>query len=430
MRHLRSARGVSLVELMIATAITAIALTGAITVVRSQQKSFNDGQRLRGAQTNGRRALLSIEEALPRAGFGMDASLALDLAPWYAPAAAPLCPAGMGTCPRDAIANSDELVFYARDPRYWIPASNQASPVGHAWTISAVTSTTVSINARTGDVFRNGQIFLAVCPNSSTYAYFTAGETVTVDADGSRNVTLANVVPGNPFRRQDVAAATACFTSAPPTDPARLFLVDRYRFHVRPEPVGRVGTAIQYDPLLVLDQGIDSDGDGDVDDLDEQLVAEGIESIQVSYQLYSGLQAGATPGTTVTFTPGSAATATATADTLTTTSFPGAAPAPGETVYGPTSFYGYAYGPPPATERNTNHQANVEAIRIAVLARSATSDLQATAAPNAGALNQNALPAWVTDLVIANGGRDGYQRIEFETAVTLPNMSTRAMTYF
>jgi type IV pilus assembly protein PilW len=186
----------------------------------------------------------------------------------------------------------------------------------------------------------------------------------------------------------------------------------------------------------MLDRGVDTDLDGDVDEDDEQLVAEGVESFQVAYGFYSGdlAQVATTPGTQVSVAAGTAATAGTAANQITTTQFTGAAPPTGstDTVYAAASFYPYTFGPPPATERNTNHQANFQTVRVAVLARSLQTDVQGAglASRVLPILNQNAVPAWVSAYATALGGHDGYERVVLETSVGLPNMSTRAMTYF
>jgi type IV pilus assembly protein PilW len=422
-------RGFSLLEVMVAITVTLIVVAGAIVVLRSQQKAYYDGQRLRGAQGSARRALLEVERTLPNAGFGMDAALAFDLQGWTSGP----CPAAVGTCALDAVAESDELVFLSREPRYWIPPVNADDPVGSAWRISSVTSGTVTVTARAGDVFRNGQIFLAVCPGSSAYAYFTASATVQVAGAGSASIPLRAAVTANPFRRQDVAAALGCFSATAPADPARLFLVNRYRYHVRPVAIAGSGAGTQYDPLLVLDRGVDSNLDGAVDENDEELVAEGVESLQVAYSFVNGGPlVGATPGTVITTAAAAASAATAAANAITTTLFPGATPQPGQTAYAASSFYPYTFGPPPAAERLTNHQANILSVRVSLLTRSTGSDVQGVARADSylPLLNQDALPAWVTGYAATLGGHDGYQRIVFDTTVHLPNMATRAMTYF
>lgn len=428
-------RGFTLVELVISMAVTVIVLAAAMTVVHAQQKAYHDGEKLRGAQGSGRRAIVALEESLPRAGFGVDASLAIDLVPWYGGT----CPAEMAPCRRDSTSNSDELVFYARDPGYWIPAQNAQDPRGHAWRVSSVQSLTLELAGRQGDVFRKGQIFQLVCAGASKFAYLIADQTVgPLAADGVTAIQLVpadTADPSNPFRRQDFAVAETCFNAAAPADPARAFLIDRYRFHVRPFPVGGVAGATEYDPFLVLDQGVDRNLDGVVDAADEQVVAEGIELLQVSYifNSASGIPtAGETAGTAITFSPGAASAATTAADTLTTTVFPGPAPLPGQSLYAPTSFYGYTFGPPADPARLTNHQANIQAVHVAVLARSATPDRQSAVGTNPGfrLLNETALPTWITAYAAASGGRDGYQRVVLDATVNLPNMANRAMTYF
>lgn len=431
MRTHSKARGVTLVELMVVVTVMLVVIAGVTVVVNSQQRAYIDGQRLRGAQGAARRALLAFEQALPAAGFGMDAPLAFD-GVWYTGGP---CPGTMGGCPRDAVGNSDELVFYARDPRYYVPENPGSETAGNAWRISDVTSSSVTVLAHAKDRFRNGQVFLAVCTGSSAYAYFTSSETTAERAaDGAQTIGLQPVVTANPFRRQDVAAvAGSCFKAGGST-PARLFLVNRYRFHVRPVAIGTVGTATQYDPLLVLDRGVDTNLDGAVNADDEELVAEGIESMQVSYGFRSGALApvGTTPGTTIATVAATPATAGTAANTVSTTSFPGGTPAQGETDYAPSSFYPYTFGPPAAPQRDTNHQGNIQSVRVVLLARSLETETQGsmTADRFLPVLNQDALPSWITAYATALGGHDGYQRVVLETTVGLPNMASRAMTYF
>lgn len=434
MRTHSPARGVTLVELLVVMVVTLVIIAGVTVVVNTQQRAYLEGQRLRGAQGAARRALLAFERALPSAGFGMDAPLALDLAGWYAGP----CPTTMGSCPRDSTGNADELVFYGRNPRYYVPDNPASDPVGNAWRIKAVTTSSVTLYGRAGDVFRNGQIFLAVCSGAASYAYFTSAQTISppLASDQEVTVNLQPVVTANPFRRQDVAAALSCFNPnpAPGLTPARLFLVDRYRFHVRPVALGTTGGVTQYDPLLVLDRGVDRDLDGDVDADDEELIAEGIESMQVSYNFLSSALApvATTPGTGLVTAAATPATAGTAANTVSTTSFPGGTPASGQTAYAPSSFYPYTYGPPPDPTRDTNHQANVQSVRVVLLARSLETETQGSMTANRflPVLNQNALPSWITAYATALGGHDGYQRVVLETTVGLPNMSTRAMTYF
>lgn len=403
--------GFTLIELMITVAIVAVVVAGIFAVVSAQQQAYADGQRLRVAQSSGRSALLYLEQRVPLAGLGTSPSLAFDFGRYVSGP----CPAGL-TCPRDAIDGSDELVFVARNPRYWVSTDPAVEPRGNAWNVVSVSSGAVTVKARAGDGFRVGQVLAAVCPGGAEYAYFTVGARVPTLAapDPALRVTLADVVPEDPFRRQDLAQ-TSCFSSGT----ARLFLVDRYRFHVRPEP----GTSGAADPYLVLDTGTDTNDDGVVNQDDELLVASGIESFQVAYDLANGATVGATPGTKIELASGYPGGTTA--NQLTTLAFPGPAPEPGQSVYAPTSWYAFLMGPPPAAERRTNHQANIRFVRIAVVARSPDPEPRIAGTGLLLGLNQTSRPAWAG--AVAN---DGFQRVRFESRIALPNMVVRGMTYF
>lgn len=432
MRVPSSQRGATLVELIIVIAVTLIVLAGAVVAANAQQRAYVNGQRLRGAQGSGRRALLALEQALPLAGDGIDPTLAFDFAGWYSGGS---CRTEMNGCPRDSVSSSDELVFYARDPKYWVSALPAEDPAGNAWRVKRITSSAVTVYARAGDVFRRGQIFQAVCAQSSSYVYFTSDQTVTVAADQELDITLKTVVTANPFQRQDLGSGL-CFNptvaaGSSPTNPAHMFLVNRYRFHVVPVQVGTVVGTAKYDPLLLLDRGIDTNGDGAVNENDEELLAEGIESLQVAYGFYSSAlaPAGVTAGTAITFATGVAGSS---ANTITRTTFTDpVAPATGN-AYSAASFFGYTFGPPAAAQRLTNAQGNVQYVRVAVLARSTETEIQAvrSAAAFLPILNQNALPTWVSAYTTALGGHDGYERVVLQSTVTLPSMGNRAITYF
>ena len=404
-------RGFTLVEIMIALGVSAIALTAAVAAANAQQRAFYNGQKSRAAQNAGRSALLFIEQKLPSAGYGMDASLALDFG-WYDRSA--ICPET--GCVPDRTDGADELVFYARDPAYWAPTDPAGEPRGHAWHLVAISDDEVKLKARAQDVFRQGQILQAVCPGEPRYAYFTVGTTTSTTADNAEfPVRLVDADTADPFKRQDVAIGGACFAAG-----ARVFAVDRYRLHVRPVDTGDGRT----DPFLVLDTGTDLDEDLDVDEDDEILLAEGIEAFQVSYQFTNpALLAGAAAEIDL-----NAGAPTQADDVITPTVFPGTV-AVGQFEYEPSSFYRHRLLTPLPAERETNHQANVRAVRISLVARSpepdpaSSANLTWTAGSPLWRMNQTAAPDWVP----ADGG---YQRTVLDTAVNLPNMTVRAMSYF
>ena len=286
-------RGFTLVELLIAGLVSVIVLVGVLTASGAQTRSYAVGSRQTLAQAYGRGALLYMEQHLAWAGYGIDPVLAFDFDRYTTGP----CPAEMSPCPRDTRTNSDELVFYARNPRYWVPGAGNvagatggpAEPAGNAWTIRGgglgPTATTMTIGARQGDSFSRGQIVLAVCRGGQFYTFATIAQNVApLGNPQDYTLTLAAASASDPFNRPDLAvspaAGAACFAAGD----ARLFLVDRYRFHVRPETAGN-----NVIPYLVLDQGIDRNRDGTIDADDELVIAEGVEDLQVAYVLANPL---------------------------------------------------------------------------------------------------------------------------------------------
>lgn len=406
-------RGVTLIELMVAVTISAIVLAGIIGVVTSQQRAYYDGQRQRAAQTNGRAAIIALEQDLGLAGYGMDAPLAFDF-DRYSGKTNGKCPAQLDPCPRDATRNSDEIVFFYRNPRYWVPDDYGTNPAGNAWRIISYTPGASSLKVAAADdqKFRKGQILQAVCSTGAAYAYFTVGDNVTASG-GLATINLTASVSSDPFQRED-AATEACFGAGT----ARLFLIERRRYHVRPVQDGAT-----IDPYLVLDTGVDTNGNGTIDEADELIIAEGIELLQFAYVMTSNTLAprGTVPGTAIAFTK--ATTAATSGAGMTTLDFPGT-PKTDVPLYGWSSYYGYAVGPPPATARLTDHQANIRAVRVALVARSPSVDPSLASGGQVPLLlNMDQLPDWIR-------ATDRYARVTLETTVLARNMVTRAMLDF
>lgn len=118
--------------------------------------------------------------------------------------------------------------------------------------------------------------------------------------------------------------------------------------------------------------------------------------------------------------------ATGVPNQITRLAFPGPAPAAGQTIYVPTSWYGYTLSSAVAPERGTDHQANIRHVRISITGRSPDPERRvAGGTGNLFGLNQNARPAWAGTPAL-----DGYERVRFESRVPLGNMIVRGMTYF
>ena len=428
MTALRRALGFTLIEMMIALGVSAIALAAALVAANAQHRTFYNGQKLRSAQNAGRSALLFLEQTLPLAGYGMDAPLALDFG-FYDRSA--ICPED--ECKPDRTDGADELVFYARNAAYWTPGAPEDEPRGHAWHLAKLTDDVVTLKARPGDTFRIGQILQAVCPGEPRYAYFTVSKRAVAppaaapSADppsADLEVSLELAEEANPFRRQDVAIATACFAKGD----ARVFAIDRYRLHVR-------GVAVdgRTDPFLVLDTGTDLDDDDDVDADDEILLAEGDRGVPGRLPVRPGGPDGWRDGRRDRRDGHPAQRrrrASAAADVITLTTAPGSGRrrASSPTTRRASTSTGCSRRSPRSGSRITRRTSGPSGFSL--VARSpepdpaSTANLTWTAGSPLFRLNQDKQPDWVP----VDGG---YQRATFDTAINLPNMTVRAIpSYF
>lgn len=423
MTTVRPPRGFTLLELMIAMFISILVLTMAVAAANLQQRAYYSGQRDRTAQEEARTASIFLQQKLPQAGYGVDATLAIDFS-YHG------CATQVG-CLRDSTGGPDELVFYARNPEYWVPQGVSGGTCkGHAWSLKsfAADNSSATLVVHEGDTFLPGQILQAICPQTLNYAYFTVSAAATKGAgDGELDVPLEPVVLGNPFRRQDVAVRLG-LTSCP--DPAgatmgRVFQIDTYRFYINPVAVGGGRTV----PYLMLDRGGD-----------EVVVAEGIEDMQVAYVFSNPAlgTAGIEAETPITFTVASLVNGKQeTPDTdapnrIARTLFLPPDPLPAlQTEYVHASFYQYKLADP---IRQTHLQANIRAIRVALVARSPDPDVTTRSSlvvdSDFTLFNQKGAPTWVTDAPKLAGGTDGYQRVVVDFTVDLPNMMVRALPGF
>jgi type IV pilus assembly protein PilW len=467
---MRNQRGVTLLELMIATVVTSVVLAGVLGAVVAQQRAYQNSQRGREAEMSGQTALLNIEKHLKMAGFGMDPSLAFDFTfygqmlgtdPAFIDDSVGLCPATMSPCRRDRVDNSDELVFHYRNPSYWVPDDPTRDPRGNAWKLIDVTDATATIKLRGFERFARGQVLQAVCQNAINWTYFTVATATPAGANNplGTNVSLVPFNNNHPFLRQNIANMAGgwhqanCFRDGF----ARVFKIERFRYHIRPVQVGTDGAAIRYIPYLMLDQGIDRNFDGVIRADDELVAAEGVELMQIAYRFKDqwgwqrvgyGEWGWPNPGMQIWWQPMWAGNWGPTwfSDTLGTTVM---LPVPAGTTdvpYGPSSFHRFS---PDGPERQTAHQANIRQIVLSMLTRSNEPDFQqgsnivldgnyffgqmTPGSSRTNFMNMSTAPPWIAQNAKSNrygASDDGFRRTFLESRVQIPNILARGIPYF
>jgi hypothetical protein len=156
---------------------------------------------------------------------------------------------------------------------------------GNVWPLgaplAAPTSSTLTMALHTNDVIHKGRILLAVCQNGQSPVFATAQGRATGPGTATINITIntTGIHAGTAFQ--------ACHSQAG----AAVFLVDKFHYFV---------TTLSGEPWLVLDTGLDYNGDGslpptDVNDLIP--VARDVEDMQVAYQIGQAVVPPFTAGT-------------------------------------------------------------------------------------------------------------------------------------
>lgn len=298
----RNVRGMTLVELMVTLAILSLVIAGVMNTLYGFQAIHTATSHQRQMNASLRTAVGFLDRDLRNAGFGIDPALAFDFTVFGGaardpnPADGTVVAVGTATsctnpgsvastsCKRDYIDGPDELVFYARDGRYWgkdVTSGPAGQPEGHAWSVAGVAGGSVTLKLHGGDYLGKGQILQLVCFGGSRSTYVTINETVDNLAGGptDRAIALRATEVGNPFRQNAALAdASACFRNAE----TRAFQINRYRYHIRELHLDEA-VASSAQPFLVLDQGIDRNGDGTIDGADLIPIAMGIVDMQVEY---------------------------------------------------------------------------------------------------------------------------------------------------
>ncbi len=382
----RASRAFSLVELMVALAVSSTVIIGAVSLLVGQQRAYRAGASDRGLQETARVALEEIGGSLRMAGFGVDPPLAFDfgaadnITMRQAPRIAGQTVKNSGfkcanpvAC-RDRIDRADEIVFYSRDPAF-----------GHLITaVGGTTSITISGPLRVP--LYAGQVLLAMCTTGNMlWAYVTVGAYVPASPNPAV-VTLAGGA-GLSFPLQNDALSDGCFGSGI----APVVKIDRYRYYV--DTFDGAGNSLPAEtpgsrPFLMLDQGLtDESGNAIL-----QAIAPDVEDLQFEYMFPAGAvpRVGSTPNAVI-------AAGAAGIDLAPATGAPG---------------YGTSVVDP---SRANQHPANIRAVRVSLVARSADTDPAVRDQTVPVASNRPGLP-----------GLPNYRRMLFETTIAVQNMDARA----
>lgn len=401
-------RGAVLIELIIAAAVSAIVIAGALSLLVSQHRAFRAFSDDRVLQESARFAMEHVTTNLRQAGFGIDPAFGFDFGAYsklrmsLAPPESVVATTEFGcttpvTC-RDRVDGPDELVFLSRDPGF-----------GHA-IAAAPSATELTIKGPLNSPLYAGQILQLLCYSGGMYWAY-----VTVDAFHDRTTNADDVVlkikaGGQDFPVQNGfiagSGSNTCFSTVAPDDQAtRVFKVDRYRYHVASyDTAGNVvawGTGGSR-PYLMLDQGL-KDKDGNAA---ESVVAPDVEDMQVAYlfpraaaaQLVGGGASGKTAGARL-------ASDAASIDLV-------------DTTLGPAIS-----DPQSSGARTTHHPGNIGAVRVSFVVRSVAFDARALLATD----EERTLKA--------SGNRPeqlgpaGFRRLLVGSTITTRNMNPAAPYY-
>lgn len=401
----RAPRGLTLIELLVATTVSALTVAAATTLLVQQQRSYVAGAGDRAQQEAGRMALRELTRRLRVAGYGVDSNIVLDFgATPVVPRSNLIEPATNVAFPGHQCASdvrcrdsadedaSDELVFLTRDPLFSRVAS-------------AVADTSLTLVGQLKQPMYAGQLLQVSCLGGTrARAYVTVERDVAAASPADPTAPLAvQLLPGTTtgglltFGRENTTLADACFSIATAGLQPIVTSVDRSRFYVAWYSEAGAVVAAQTAgarPYLMLDRGL---GGGGATPLP---IAADVEDLQLSY-LYGPAVAGG-PQRVV-----GAALGTNIADEA----------FPVTTAVVPPSYDDV----PDAASRTTGHASNINGIRVAVVVRSAEPDISLVTDLD------RTLPAAGNRAAFL--GQPNYRRSLFETTVLLRNLQTASFTF-
>ena len=267
--------GFTLLEVMVASAISLVAVIAAANALVGQYGAVQSHDLKRMANGSAREATQFLESTLRLAGFGIDPRWGIDFS--YR--------CGQQPC-RDSATGPDELVLVNRDPKYrYLPQGEGGCTVaggcftGDAWAITSanISPPSLTVTLSPGTVLEAGRMVLAMCAGAQSPVMLTLAVAVGVPSASPPTSKVLNQFSGDatlgPYN------ATGALQTCHGQPGAALFLVDRWHFFIQ---------TLNGTPWLMLDMGRDLDGDGilppeDQDDLIP--VAKNVVDMQVAYAL-------------------------------------------------------------------------------------------------------------------------------------------------
>jgi len=271
----RAHRGYSLVELMVASAVSLVGVVTAANALIGQYTAIQSRDLKRTANSASREATQFLDSTLLMTGFGIDPRWALDFS--YRCNSQPC---------RDSVTGPDELVVVSRDPRYQYRAQGEGGCSdpngcfsGDAWAITSATTSppSLTVTFQPGTNLEAGRVVLAVCAGAQSPVMLTLAAPVGLSSTAlPSSVTLSQFSTDTTLGPYNAVGGLQTCHGQPG---AALFLVDRSRFFVQ---------TLNGTPWLMLDMGRDLNGDGVLPPVDQDdliPVAKNVVDMQVAYVL-------------------------------------------------------------------------------------------------------------------------------------------------
>lgn len=263
MRTPRRRRGITLVELLVGSAIGALVITSISSVFIAQATQYQAHANRRAVQSNVRQALDFVEHHVRNAGYGVNPDRAILAYDSYD-----------ATTDMHADGFPDGLTVHTRDPFF----RRHATTVGTDF---------LTLDVPLQKPLHKGEILLVLCPGAVRYAYVTVGQlapesTSTVQLDTTPPTVDSPTGPPGALFHEQAALADACFHDSEAPVVVR---VERASFYVASFDDDGDPATPGTTPYLMLHRGLDLNADGVVDAKDASPIAVGVEQLQVAYIL-------------------------------------------------------------------------------------------------------------------------------------------------